>query len=73
MINLMLQILAGGGLLLLKMVTRLVSPVLFLLLAGAILAICVGQGLFLLLVDKEYRSALFTSESDKQKLKGGGG
>lgn len=69
----MLQILAGGGLLMVKMIVRLVSPVLFLLLAGLILVICVAQGLFLLLVDKEYRSALFMSESDKQKLKGGGG
>jgi len=69
----MLQILGGGGLLLVKMIVRLVSPVLFLLLAGVILAICVAQGLFLIVAVKEYRNALFMSESDKQKLKGGGG
>jgi len=68
----MTQIMDAGGLLL-RMAGILVLRALFVLCLGPIAVICAGQVLFLLLVDRDYRRSLFTSESDKQKLLGGNG
>jgi hypothetical protein len=68
----MTLILDLGGLLL-RMVGILALQALFALSLGLIVVICVGQVLFLLIVDKAYRKSLFMSASDKQKLSGGSG
>jgi hypothetical protein len=68
----MTQIMDVGGLLL-RMAGILVLRGLFAVCLGPIAVICAGQVLFLLLVDRDYRRSLFTSESDKQKLLGGNG
>ena len=49
------------------LLASLVLQVLFLVLAGVIVVICVGQALCLAAVDKAYRKSLFGSASDKRK------
>lgn len=63
----MIQILVTGGRLLMHLVLWLVLQVLFIVLAGVIVVICVGQALCLAAVDKVYRKSLFGSASDKPK------
>jgi hypothetical protein len=63
----MTQILVSGGRLLMHLLASLVLQVLFLVLAGVIVVICVGQALCLAAVDKAYRKSLFGSASDKRK------
>jgi hypothetical protein len=72
MTRLLIRILDAGGLLL-KAVSILVLLALRGLLAGLIAATCVVLVLFQMLGGKEYRSNLFVSESDKQKLLDGNG
>jgi glucan phosphoethanolaminetransferase (alkaline phosphatase superfamily) len=61
----LLQLLAIGGLFILKMAFRLLLLVLFPLCVGLIAATCAAQAFYRLIVDKEYRKNLFESASDK--------
>ena len=67
MTNLILQILAGGGLLLIMIANRLVLLVLYPLCVGLILGTFAERVLYLMLAGKAYKSALSASESDKPK------
>ena len=64
----LIQLLAIGGLLFLRLALTLVLPVLSALFAGVIVVISAAQVWFLLIAGRAYRKNLFEFESARQKF-----